>query len=341
MIHSSITAPRPTSEQLATTRAVVQWYLDLYYSTDADLGLLSMFCNPARVGHFAVNQEDIATEQPDALFKLLVTVAMFQRLRDSHVMGILRGISAEDAADMTSVETLLALAQGCTCPHSHSNKSLIQLCDLTKKPETKRGTCTVAPELPCYLKHHTELLRRYGHFGKVPTSAALVISEHGDLAQLRVRVLTEVADPLERAQQLEMALSKAWRISEKLSAMYLSLLTVPNLGLERPPWQEGIDWRYFVVVDRNVDAFLTTINYSGSGTYTARRTFVQALAEGVNLSALRPELTKNNPRLVQQAFYLFMSEPNRRTNQADCCQHGDKVCAKCPSVLSEKCPTRR
>jgi hypothetical protein len=96
--------------------------------------------------------------------------------------------------------------------------------------------------------------------------------------------------------------------------MFLALLTVPDLGLENPPWQAGIDWRYFVVVDRNVDAFLEAIRYSGSGTYPARRAFIQALSAGVNLGALRPGLMEYNPRLVQQALYLFKSEPNRKAN---------------------------
>ena len=277
----------------------MRWYLNLYYGTEHDLGLLPMFCNPAKVEHFAVKKDVIAAGEPKALFKLLVTVAMFQRLRDSHVLGILRGISAEDAAILTSAEALVTLAQGCACPHAHANETLIRLCDLTKNPETKHGACTVAPGLSCYLKRHTELLRRYGHFGKVPTSAALVVSEHGDLAHLRAQVLAEASDPLERAKRLEAALSKAWRISEKLSAMFLALLTVPDLGLESPPWQVGVNWRYFVVVDRNVDAFLAAIGYCGSGTYAARRAFVQALAREVNLGALRAGLTEENPRLVQ------------------------------------------
>lgn len=188
---------------------MVRWYLELYYGTEYDLGLLPMFCNPARVGHFAVEKEAIAAGEPKALFKLLVTVAMFQRLRDSHVMDILRGISAEDAEVLTSAETLVSLAKGCVCSHAYTNESLIQRCDLSKAPETKRGTCTVAPELPCYLKRHTELLRRYGHFGKVPTSAALVVTEYGDLARLRAQVLAATSDPLERAKRLEAALSKA------------------------------------------------------------------------------------------------------------------------------------
>ena len=310
-------APCPTSQQLETTREVVKWYLEVYYGTDYDLGLIPMFCNSAIVGHFAVEKDQIASGEPTALFKLLTTVVMFQRLRDSHVLGILRKISLEDTLELTSMDKLIYQAKACVCARPKTNQGLIQLCDLSKDDVTKRGVCSVAPDYACYLKRHTELLRRYGHFGKVPTSAALVISEFGDLNQLREKVFAKSSDLHERAMLLEQALSKAWRISHKIAAMYLSILTVPNLGLDIAPWSHGIDWRHFVVIDGNVDAFLNNIKYSGSHTYAARRAFVQKLAKGVNLSTYNPALVDYNPRLVQQAMYIYMSKSNRMANPAD------------------------
>ena len=310
-------ALQPTTSQIRKTRDVVRWYLDLYYGTVFDLGTIPMFCDYALVGHFAVELEQIKQADPETLFKLLITVAMFQRLRDSHVLGILRSVSLVDTRELTNLDTLIYLTQSCRCINAKTNDSLIQLCDLNKDSATKQGSCSTASEYPCYLKRHTELLRRYGHFGKVPTSAALVISEYGDLEGLRVKIFSDTPDPSERATLLCEALSKTWRVSHKISAMYLALLTVPNMGIDNPPWMEGVDWRHFVVIDRNVDAFLASIQYSGQGSYSARRSFIQRLATEVPLNAYRGALAENNPRLVQQAMYLYMSESNRRMNPAD------------------------
>jgi hypothetical protein len=45
---------RPRAPQLAATKAVVRWYLDQYFRRPSDPGVVEMFCDPARVGSFAV-----------------------------------------------------------------------------------------------------------------------------------------------------------------------------------------------------------------------------------------------------------------------------------------------
>lgn len=328
----------PSRRQVDATRAVVEWYRSTHHGSDDDVGLIGTFCSPSTVGAFASSREALERGDDNELFKLLVTVAMFQRLRDALVMNILRGISARDAAVLTSVKSLVTLAQKSPCGHTRTNETLLQSCDLTKD-ESGNGCCFAEPKLACHLKVHTVLLKRYGHFGKMPTSAALTVAQRGGgLGLLRRDVFAASSDPLERAQQLVSRLSEIWRVSDKLASMFLSLVCAPHMGLESPPWQSGVDWTWFVVVDRNVDLFLESIGYEGHGTYEARRGFVRELAAKVDLRAIEPTWPAFHPRLVQQAMYLFMSASNRRAARGDCSFHGR--CFGCPRVLARRCPVR-
>lgn len=330
--------PRPSRRQHSAARAVTSWYLDTYYRTVEDVGVPAMFCREDRVGHFAVDARALAAGAPDAMFKLLVTMTMFQRRSDLQIMRVLRGITPGDARELTDATRLFALAdQG--CEFARTLKSLLEECDLGKCPSTKRGICGRRPESDCHLKRHTELLKRYGHFGKMPTSAALMLRSHGaaDLESLRARIWDRTPDPHARAVALEHAISRAWRISEKIAAMYLSAVTNRDLSGDLAPWADGVDTDHFVVIDSNVDLFLKAIGYQGPMTYRARRTFIQALAARVHLDDLAPGVRRYNPRLVQQALYMFMSDSNRRSIGADCCHMGPEACGRCPRPLATLC----
>jgi hypothetical protein len=154
------------------------------------------------------------------------------------------------------------------------------------------------------------------------------------LGRLYARVLREHESPTERAAQLEIALSRIWRVSHKISAMFLSALTNPDIG--SAPWSEGVDWARFVVIDSNVDLFMASIGYDGFGTYNARREFLVDIARQIDLAAFSPAVRSFNPRLVQQAMYLFMSGTNRRVLAQDCMGAGE--CASCTRSLRQRCP---
>lgn len=332
------TGPRPTRRQYAAARSVTAWYMRSYYGRAEDVGVAGMFCRRDRVGHFAIDRAALAEGSPEALFRLLVTMTMFQRRSDLQIMRVLRGIAHEDALELSDAAMLLSLAdEGCEL--ARMLDVLLERCDLGKSPETKRGICNQRPTSICHLKRHTELLKRYGHFGKMPTSVALMLRAQGvtDLPSLRARVWEQTAHPLARALALEGAISRAWRISEKIAAMYLSVLTNRDLSGELAPWADGVDTDHFVVVDSNVDLFLKAIDYRGAMTYRGRRAFIQALAARIHLDEFHPGVRRYNPRLVQQALYMFMSESNRRANAADCGQDAPASCAGCPRVLASRC----
>lgn len=302
-----------------------------------------MFCREERVGHFAIDAKELAAGNGDMLFRLLVTMTMFQRRSDRQIMRVLQGITEKDAGEMTDAKTLLDFADSVDCPHTSSLSTLNELCDLTKDMGSKRGACKTRPQTRCHLKRHTELLRRYGHFGKVPTSAALALRANGveSLMELKHRIWEDLHGPTERAIALEQAISRSWRVSDKIAAMFLSAVTNRDLSGDLAPWSEGVDTNHFVVIDSNVDLFLKAIDYSGPMTYAARREFIQTLSRQVRLDQYRVEMQRYNPRIVQQALYMFMSESNRRESTIDCSYASTPLCAECPSTLWRICSRRR
>lgn len=323
--------------QVAKARSVTQWYLDLYHDTPDDIGVVRMFTDGQRLGHFAVSLEEVRAGEPAALSRLMMATVMFQRRQDLQIMRVLRGISASDADELASPTALLALARSCGCPHLETNAALLGGCDLRKNPDGQ-GACAAEPSIACAPKRHAALLKRYGHFGRVPTSIALNLRAWGveDLRQLRQRALDEGTTPAHAAERLERMLCGAWRVSDKIAAMFLSMLSNPDLSPGCAPWAEGLDWTRWVVIDSNVDLFLGWLGYAGLGTYAARRSFLQALANELDLAVMKPHLRSYNPRIVQQAAYLFMSVTNRRALERDCSKLAG-ACARCPAELRARC----
>lgn len=342
MVRRIASATTPIRRQVTETRAVTAWYLESYFRRSDDVGVPSMFCREDRVGHFAVDAGALAAGDGRALFRLLVTMTMFQRRSDLQIMRVFRAIPRSDAHVMTDARELLRLADAGRCELARSLDEVKARCDLTKDRNSKLGTCGVRPDAPCHLKSHTELLKRYGHFGKVPTSAALMLRAHDatSLAQLKERIWSETTSPHERAKRLQAAISNSWRVSEKIAAMFLSAITNRDLSGDLAPWADGVDSSQFVVIDSNVDLYLGAIGYTGPMTYWARRSFIQALARRVPLDEFRSGLQAYNPRLVQQALYMFMSDSNRRASAKDCSYANPPTCVKCPRPVFRLCSGR-
>lgn len=333
-------APRPSRRQIDATSAVVRWYLRLYFDTPHDPGVTARFCDPAVVGAWAVDAAALRAGEPDALFRLMVATTMFQRRQDQQILRILRATPLAAVQDLSDPRLLLAGAERSGCPALASNDALLGTCDLTKDPKTKLGVCTHRPTIRCGPKEHTVWLKRYGHFGKMPTSAALVVRESGagDLRGLYERTLLAHRTRGQRSAALEAELSLVWRINQKIACMFLSAISNPDLARGIAPWAAGLDWRHFVVVDSNVDLFLGAIGYRGGSSYDARRAFIRALAGEIDLRAEGGRTRADNPRLVQQAMFVFMSEANRRASLNDCSHARPLSCERCPPNLSRRCP---
>ncbi|MCA9693581.1 MAG: hypothetical protein KC636_28555 [Myxococcales bacterium] len=333
--------PLPTRGQLRVVEAATRWYLARYFDSPDDPGVTRRFTEPAQVGAFAIAPEQLAAGDNAALFRLLVMTTMFQRRQDQQILRILRGMSPQRAREVTDRDALLRHADACACPHTKTNEALINACDLTKDA-TRRGACQASPTVPCVLKEHTVWLKRYGHFGKVPTSAALNLRErgHGGLEELYASSLARLRTRDARAIACEEALTSSWRVSAKIACMFLSAISNPDLARGLAPWQRGLEWRRYVVIDSNVDLFLEAIAYRGSNTYEARRAFLREVSRRVDLRSMSRRLHRDNPRVVQQAMYVFMSASNRRAAARDCMHLGPAACRRCPRTLRERCAVR-
>ncbi|HYO59835.1 hypothetical protein [Archangium sp.] len=269
-------------------------------------------------------------------------MTLFQRRQDAQVLRILRGIGAKDAHELGDANALLSLVDERACPWMATTKLLHEECDLGKVEHSGAACCTKRPLTDCHLKRHTVLLKRYGDFGKAPTSAALVLREAGadSFNEIKAQVFVQEPNPLERSKRMIEVVSQAWRVSEKIASMFLSAVTNPDLPGSAPSWSAGLDWTFFVVIDSNVDLFLKSIGLPAGLDYSSKRTFIRTLAHSINLRRLRPELHPYNPRLVQQAIYMFMSASSRRLSARDCSRSGGSACRRCPREMSERCPVR-
>jgi len=299
-----------------------------------------MFMEPDLVGLFAVSAKEYSLGDARALFRLFIATTLFQRRQDQQVLRILRSLTASQVQELCSVQGLLRQAATSECRFSRSQDRLLDDCDLSKDINGK-GICRKNPGVACHLKRHSEWLRRYGHFGKVPTSAAFVLRDAGvgSLRMLYESTLLKHPEPRARAEALAATIQRSWRVSEKIAGMFLSMVTNPDLGRIAPPWT-GVDWTYFVAIDSNTDAFLQSLEYSGSGSYSARRKFLWEIAARVDLSKLKVGLNSYNPRIVQQAAYLFMSRNNRRVSALDCSNEEPSICGRCPRLLKSRCAFR-
>lgn len=125
----------------------------------------------------------------------------------------------------------------------------------------------------CPVKDASGALKRYGDFGKVPFSLALLPAAYGlgTLADFHARALEAAATPRARAIWLEAALCGVWRVDKKIADLFLSAVSNPDLTPGITPWRRGVDWRYFVVIDRHVVRALVDLGAPVHASYETYR----------------------------------------------------------------------
>lgn len=99
---------RPRAHQVAATKAVVRWYVDTHFRRPSDPGVVERFCDPSRVGSFAVERRALHAGDGRALFRLLVATSMFQRRQDVQILRILQVMEAADAAEICDPDSRIA-----------------------------------------------------------------------------------------------------------------------------------------------------------------------------------------------------------------------------------------
>jgi hypothetical protein len=339
--NSRITIRRKNVDAL---ESILAWYFHHYFGTEDGPGSLPFYCDPSRVGAFAVNPAELSAGNGEAVFKVASALTMFQTRRDVDIMSAQAAMTkAEVSLLSTQVELLAALATT-QCPHAADLLTFKANCSVYKTA-TREVDCETRPGNSCVVKESTRLMRRYGDFGKVPVALAWVAQHHGvpTFGDLYSQALVRYGSPAERATWLEQVLCDGWRINKKISNFILSALTNPDLTPGLHPWAEGVQWTHFVVIDRHVARALADLGAPDVGSpsstnYEVLREWLFAYAKRVDLQQFHPGIHSYNPRLVQQALYRFRSSANRLAAPYDCCHLGADTCRTCPSRLRSSCP---
>src|SRR5450631_1130670 len=78
--------PPTRGRRRPTWLPAVAWYFREIYASHEGPCTLPFYCDPARVGAFAVSREDLSVGRDAKLFRLFVGMSMFQALRDVVIM---------------------------------------------------------------------------------------------------------------------------------------------------------------------------------------------------------------------------------------------------------------
>lgn len=285
------------------------------------------------MGAFAVETDELASGADAAIFRVFVTLSMYQALRDVVIMSQQRSLprmSMRVIADASLVQRSISRH---TCPTLRSVDAFEEGCDVTKVGGTV--DCGTYPGVACHVKDATRIFNRMGDMGKLPTSASLRFWQGGGVRALLDDVCRTAPSPTKRAEILVERFAAVHRVGRKLATMFVSALSTPALAPGLTPWFPEIDGNELVVVDTNVARAVDAFRAPGAPkTYDAREQWVRQQAAQLDLRVFRPDLPAYSPRLVQEALYAFCSKSNR-VARGDTCAGRDAPCAACAPTL---CP---
>jgi hypothetical protein len=309
--------------------SVVVWFLKCQR-----LEHTPFYCDPDRVGAFAVSPDRLAGGDEATLFRLFVTLSMYQALRDVVIMRHQRSLtrnSVRALADLAYISKSIA-RHGCTA--LRSEESFEVRCDVSKTG--KVVDCGICPGAICHVKDATLVFNRMGDMGKLPTSAWLRLwGKVGGTRAVVAEVCREEASPTRRAALLVKRFAGVHRVGRKLATMFVSALSTPALAPGLTPWFPDIDGNDLVVVDTNVARAVDALRGRGAPkTYHAREQWVRDQAVHLDLRAIRADLPIYSPRILQEALYAYCSRSNRIA-QGDACSTLEIVCRGCAPAI---CP---
>lgn len=310
---------------------LVAWYAARVYGVLEGPGRVPFYCDPARVGGFAVAPAALAAGTSAAVFQLYVTLAMYQSRRDVDVMEIQRAMPRPAARAMVQPRRLALAVDDARCGHLRTAEGFDAGCSVYRVPSGGASTCADRPRAPCHVKDATAAIGRMGDMGKLPTSAWLHLRDQGDhgFDALLARVTRAHATPAARAAAMVAALAAFYRVGEKLATFIVATLTVPELAPGLTPWHPALDGHGLVIVDANLIRVIDALRPRGVKTYAARAGWWRRHAARVDLRRHRIDWPATSPRLVQQAAYWFRSRSNRDAAGLACDGCRSPVCPYC------------
>jgi len=327
---------RQTRVQLAS---VVRWFLDAQEQSKR----LPFYCDPDRVGTFAVAPEELTTGSDAAVFRLFVTLSMYQALRDVVIMRQQSALPRSSMRVIADAGYIKRCVSGHECDAPRSVEAFEEGCDVKKTGRVV--DCGRSPGVPCHVKNATVVFNRMGDMGKLPTSAWLRLWKDGGMREVLSEVCSDDASPTTRATLLVERFGRVHRVGRKLATMFVSALSTPALAPGLTPWFPDIDGNDLVVVDTNVAHAVDALRRFGPPrTYEARESWIRKQAELIDLREFSPALPRYSPRLVQEAIYVFCSRSNRMA-RGDVCAARSTPCLGCapricPFAMSMKGKSR-
>ena len=314
-------------------RTVVSWYFGTIYARLEGPRVLPFYCDPERIGAFAVAPANLAAGSETAVFRLFVTLSMYQALRDVVIMRQQQSLPRAAMRVVAAAAFVKRSIAGHQCPLLRSVDALEEGCDVSKVGEVV--DCGTYPGTACHVKEATIVFNRMGDMGKLPTSAWLRLWKTGGVREVLAAVCRAEASPTKRASLLVERFARVHRVGRKLATMFVSALSTPALAPGLTPWFPDIDGNELVVVDTNVARAVDALREPGAPkSYDAREHWVREQAAMFDLREFRPDLPLYSPRLVQQALYAFCSKSNR-VARGDACSTRATPCPGCAPAI---CP---
>lgn len=294
---------------------------------------LPFYCDQTRVGPFAVAPDALAAGDESSLFRLFVTLSMYQALRDVVIMNQQRRMLPSSARVVADLRALRGAIGAQRCETLSSTDAFVTGCNVQKRGEAI--DCHRHPRMPCHVKDATRIFNRMGDMGKLPTSAWLRIWQAGGIERVLAEVCRDEPSPGLRGALLVERLSRVHRVGRKLATLFVSALSTPALAPGLTPWFPRVDGNELVVVDTNVARAVDALRVPGAPkTYDARAKWVRDQAAQIDLREIARDLPSYSPRLVQQALYAFCSRSNR-VARGDPCTGRATPCSACASTI---CP---
>lgn len=306
--------------------SIVRWYFD-----ERRVEGVPFYCDPTRIGAFAVEPDELAAGTDAAIFQLFITLSMYQALRDVVIMSQQRSTPRTSARVVADVAMVKQARLRNACRTLDSVEAFEQRCDVAKDGDDI--DCGICPGLACHVKDATRVFNRMGDMGKLPTSAWLRLWRDGGVQLLLDEVCRVETSPTKRAALLVKQVAAVHRVGRKLATLFVSALSTPALAPGLTPWFPKVDGNELVVVDTNVaravDAFRAP---NTAKTYDARERWVREQAARIDLRAFRSDLPAHSPRLVQEALYSFCSKSNRIARGNGCAGRSTPCAACAPTV---------
>lgn len=298
--------------------AILTWYFTRVYGHHEGSGCLPFYCDPARVGHFAVDPDQLAEGKPAALFKLFVLLAMYQARRDVVIEAQQRGMTRSAVAILASSDRLRRSIKTSPCEYLKSTAfDFSAFCNVRKV--NGAVDCAHLPGTPCHVKDATTIFNRMGDLGKMPTYAWLRFFQGSKLARELNEVFALTGSPTERAELLVQRFSLVFRVGRKLATMFVSALSTPALAPGLTPWFPEVDGGDLVVVDTNVAQVVDRLRGARVRANRAEQmSWIRQQASLIDFRQFRSGLPSYSPRLAQQALYVFRSKSNRMAREDPC-----------------------